>query len=149
MNAPSLRSTRRLSLALAAGAALLLCTTEASAQVGRHSRGHARRGAIARQLGITETQRDQMRAAAHEHRSQIEETRDTLRAAGRALKTALAAQPRDAATVDAARAAVHQAQEAAKAAREARRADVGAALTPEQREELKTLKEARRACRKP
>jgi Spy/CpxP family protein refolding chaperone len=44
---------------------------------------------------------------------------------------------------------VRQAQEAAKAAREARRTEMGAALTPEQREELKSLKEARRACREP
>src|SRR5262245_55156845 len=117
------RTSRRLSLALAAGAALLLCTTDASAQVGRHRGGHARRAAVARQLGITEAQREQMRAVAREHRAAVEEARDALRAAGRSLKTALAAQPRDAATVEAARAAVHQAREAAHAAREARRAD--------------------------
>ena len=145
------RTSRCFSLALAAGAALLLCATDASAQagLGRHLRGHARRAAVARQLGITEAQRDQMRAAARDHRQQIEDTRDALRAAGRSLKTALTTQPRDAATVDAARAAVHEAKEAAQAAREARRADVGAALTPEQRDELKALKAARRACRRP
>ena len=143
------RSTRCFSLALLAGAALLLCTADVSAQAGRRPRGHARRGAIARQLGLTEAQRDQLRAAAREHRPEVESTRDALRSAGRALKTALAAEPRDAATIDAARAAVRQAQEAAKAAREARRTEMGAALTPEQREELKSLKEARRACREP
>jgi Spy/CpxP family protein refolding chaperone len=141
--------SRLLSLAIVAGSATLLCAADASAQVGRHPSRHVRREAIARKLGLTEAQREQMRASAREHRAAIEVTRDALRAAGRTLKTALAAEPRDPATIDAARSALKQAKAVAQAARDSRRAEVGAALTPEQREQIEAAKEARQACRRP
>lgn len=146
--APRLALTRTLSLALVASLATLLCAADASAQAGRHQARHSKRVTIARKLGLTEAQREQMRASAREHREAIDETRDALRAAGRTLRAALHAQPRDPATIDAARAALKQAQAVAQSARDARRADVGAALTPEQRLELDAAQEARQACRK-
>ena len=138
--------SRPLTLSLLAGAMLTLCAADGRAQQ-RHRRPAARRAALARQLGLSEAQREQMRAAAGNHREAIESARDALRAAGRSLKATLAAQPRDAASIEAARDAVRQAREASQAARESRRADLGAVLTPEQQQELATIKEARRACR--
>ncbi|HZM00638.1 MAG TPA: periplasmic heavy metal sensor [Planctomycetota bacterium] len=149
MTARPARPVRALPLAFAAGIALLLCAADAQAQAGRQRRGPARREALARQLDLTEAQREQMRAAAGDHRQSVQETREAVRAAGRALKAALAGRARDAATIEASRAALRQARDAARAARLARRDDVGAALTPGQREQLQAIREARRALRRP
>ena len=146
------RSSRPLTLSLIAGLMLVLCAAESSAQQGRQrraevGRAEGRKAAVARKLGLSEAQRESLRAAAGGHREAVGEARDALRAAGRSLKAALAARPRDAASIEAARAAVREAREAARAARSARRTELGAVLTPEQREQLQALKEARRACR--
>jgi Spy/CpxP family protein refolding chaperone len=145
------RSSRPLTLSLIAALVLMVCAADGSAQQGRRQgrerRAGGKRAAVARQLGLSETQRESMRAAAGSHREAVGEAREALRAAGRSLKAALAARPRDPATIEAARAAVRQARESSQAVRTARRAELDAALTPEQREQLAALKEARRARR--
>jgi Spy/CpxP family protein refolding chaperone len=153
-------ATRLLSLALVASLAGLLLSASAAAQddpahaagrrcvrhplLGSHARHAVRREAIARKLGLTDEQRDQMRATAKQTRPTMEQSRQSLRAAADTLRSALAAQPRDAATVAAAHVAMDQARDNAKAARETRRAELGAALTPEQRAQFEAARQARK-----
>lgn len=154
-----LRSRSLVSLALVASLAGALLGGSAAAQSGasttgdsghpaRHERKADRRGKIARELGLTRTQREQVRAAAKANRPAMEQTRQSMRAAADTLRAALAAKPRDAATVAAAHVALDQARDAGKAAREARRAAMGAALTPEQRAQFKAACEAKQAQRR-
>src|SRR5262245_41193491 len=91
-----MRPTTRLVLAL------LLLAPAAAAQSSRPARAHARLDRLARKLGLSEAQRDQVRGSVARHADELDRLRAQVADARAELRHVLETSPADAAAVRAA-----------------------------------------------
>lgn len=128
--------------------ALLLLVPATAAQVAGHHRhpaaqAHKKLRHAADKLGLSDSQREQVKAVAQAHRDQMSSLRQSARAAKEALEHVLATTPQDADAVRTAARAVSAAHEDLAVARGARRADVRSVLTPEQQAQVAAHEQAK------
>ena len=134
-------TTTRLALAL------LLLAPAAAAQSAGPTRGHAQADKLARKLGLSDAQREQIRGSVARHAGGLEQRRAEVADARAELRRVLDATPADAAAVRAASQRLQAVRTERDVARGARWADVRAALTPDQQGRAQQLRDERRAQR--
>lgn len=145
--------TRTLSTIAAAAVAVTIAISAGAGQAssaGREQGPQGRGGPggplpILRQLNLTDTQREQIRALVEAERPQSNEQSParTLRELQRSLRTAIFADTPDTAQIDQLRAAVAEAEAAVLAARVDLQLKIAQVLTPEQRKQARELADQR------
>lgn len=131
-----------LSLAL-----LLLVAPGAEAQRRGERARQAGRSRMAEDLGLSQAQREQLRAVARQHKDGLRAQRATVHDARQALRAVMQAAPQDAGALRAAAGTLEHARTELLVARGARRAELQDSLTPEQRTRAAELKQQRQADR--
>jgi protein CpxP len=96
-----------------------------------------------RQLNLTDTQREQVRAIHEQHREELRAIAERHRTAGEAMRKAVAADPVDEAAIRTASAALADVQADGAILRAKVRQEVFKVLTPEQQAQAKTLRAQR------
>jgi len=130
-------TTARLALA-----ALLLAPAALAQDAPRP---HRRLEKLAGKLGLSEPQREQIRAGVERHADELQTRRAAVRSAREELRRVLDASPGDAAALRDAAQRVEAARSELVVARGARRAELRTALTPDQQQQAQQLRDAHRA----